>query len=710
MSSPHLFVERMKPIIERMRTFATTPFLLFMAGCDHMSPRADLPDELARLGDDPDLAGIRLEQGTLAEHVRRVRSAGVPLATVRGDFRSGRFAHVLPSVASTRMYLKQESFRTAVLLERTAEPLAALAWRHGERYPGSQLTYAWKLLLQNCPHDSIPGCSTDRVHRDMLGRYAAAQDVAGDLAHRAAAALARRVGEPDPDGHVTFLTYNVLPRARREHVRQRVQFLEPGSEFHVRDANGRPVSAQVLSRVPMKLEFSARFEQFDKEGRDEPVTLAIERGDRDAILADRRWRRWDGEEVEMLFDADLPAGGYATFTVVPGAAREIPQTDLRFGDDWAENERVRLFVHRDGTFDVTDKTTGERHARLGSLESAGDRGDEYTFCPPEEDTTFSTRGLRGEIRRVESGPLRATFEVTLGLSLPARLDPSRMRRAADRRVVPILTRISLGASRARVEVRTTLENVVEDHRLRAIFPVAIAAHRSHAGGQFTVDARPVDPPADPPGTAEPSQPTWAHRALVDVHDDRVGLAVYDRGITEYETRREQAGVAICLTLLRCVGYLSRSDLRTRPGDAGGGIPTPEAQCPGWHTFEYAVMPHAGSWLASGVHQDVESYLTPVSSGPVAKPMRPQIAREIELGPADLVFSALKRSEDGEALVLRAWNASDADVTGRLVLGWEAASVATCDLAERAGAPLARAGGAYEFQARGHAIVTLRIVP
>jgi mannosylglycerate hydrolase len=368
-------------------------------------------------------------------------------------------------------------------------------------------------------------------------------------------------------------------------------------------------------------------------------------------------------------------------------------------------------VRHDGTFDVTDKRTGQRHAGLGALESGGDRGDEYTFCPPEEDTIVSTRGLHGEIARVESGPLRATFEVTLLFSLPARLDPSRSRRAGERRVVPVSTRISLGARRARVEVRTNVNNTVEDQRLRAVFPVDVRADIAHAGGQFSVDARPIDMPSDPPGTAEPSQPTWAHRAFVDVHDARAGLAVSERGTPEHEVCRTARGAQICLTLLRCVGYLSRGDLHTRPGDAGGGIATPEAQCPGTHSFEYAVLPHAGSWLEAGAHQDVESYLTPVRSGPVAKPMRPKIGRELELRPDELVFTALKRSEDGAALILRAFNVSDRAVTARLVLGWDAAEVRVADLAERPAGPSLRAsGGGFETSVGPRRIVTFRIVP
>ena len=37
--------------------------------------------------------------------------------------------------------------------------------------PSDFLGYAWKLLLQNHPHDDICGCSTDGVHEDDEGRF-----------------------------------------------------------------------------------------------------------------------------------------------------------------------------------------------------------------------------------------------------------------------------------------------------------------------------------------------------------------------------------------------------------------------------------------------------------------------------------------------------------------------------------------------------------
>ena len=37
--------------------------------------------------------------------------------------------------------------------------------------------HAWRTLMQNHPHDSICGCSIDPVHREMMTRFKAVEDV-----------------------------------------------------------------------------------------------------------------------------------------------------------------------------------------------------------------------------------------------------------------------------------------------------------------------------------------------------------------------------------------------------------------------------------------------------------------------------------------------------------------------------------------------------
>ena len=72
-----------------------------------------------------------------------------------------------------------------------------------------------------------------------------------------------------------------------------------------------------------------------------------------------------------------------------------------------------------------------------------------------------------------------------------------------------------------------------------------------------------------------------------------------RGILETEVRRDPRGATILLTLLRCVGWLSRGDLRMRRGDAGPEMETPDAQEIGPHRFEFAFA----GWR--GPHSDAD---------------------------------------------------------------------------------------------------------
>ena len=102
-----------------------------------------------------------------------------------------------------------------------------------------------------------------------------------------------------------------------------------------------------------------------------------------------------------------------------------------------------------------------------------------------------------------------------------------------------------------------------------------------------------------------------HRTFTAVEGAEFSAALVSRGILEVEARPEHPGATtILLTLLRCVGWLSRSDLATRRGGAGPELETPDAQELGTHRFEFAVATFRGSYLESGSCKRVEAYTSP----------------------------------------------------------------------------------------------------
>jgi alpha-mannosidase len=122
---------------------------------------------------------------------------------------------------------------------------------------------------------------------------------------------------------------------------------------------------------------------------------------------------------------------------------------------------------------------------------------------------------------------------------------------------------------------------------------------------------------------------------------------------------------------------------SRPEHAGVPCETPEAQCQGRHTFEYAIRPHAGTWQA--VYREATEFQAPlyVRRGDETEGYLPdevwsdynpnafhgQISLKksvlsgelpgelsfLTLDPPDLVLSAVKRSEGGDSLIVRFYN-------------------------------------------------------
>src|SRR5437667_10875426 len=138
---------------------------------------------------------IHVRIGTLPQYIQAVQqqielSPNASLQVLSGEMRSSQYSHLLPSVLSTRMWIKQENTATEHLLERWVEPLTFWAWKLGAPYPKGFVKLAWKYLLQNHPHDSICGCSIEQVSRENSARFAQSQQIGENLVTHAMQHLA----------------------------------------------------------------------------------------------------------------------------------------------------------------------------------------------------------------------------------------------------------------------------------------------------------------------------------------------------------------------------------------------------------------------------------------------------------------------------------------------------------------------------------------
>jgi alpha-mannosidase len=705
---------RLRALAEPLRQRATTGTLLLMNGSDHLEPQVGLPEALAAVN-----ARLRDEEtnvviGTLPEYVAAIKRTDPPLATHTGELRSSRYAHLLPGVLSTRMWIKQRNAACEAALVRWAEPAAALAWLQGATWPGGLLRVAWRHLLTNHPHDSICGCSIDQVHEEMRPRFDQSEQIAELVAREALEHLVERMNTHAPDGDgVPIVVFNPSAHARTDVATCDLEV--PSGLIEVVDEAGQSVpchmpetwTRELLAQELHKdfvtsmidLARGGRLERYALTGvsfhqeagssvedvlltvsdQAEPNLPVVAEGIEHILASARRddimsfhvvVHEVQRARVELLA-AEVPPLGARTYTL---RARRTPsdavtaRAVLQTRPDAIENEFYRVEAEpASGTFTLLDKATGTRFAGLNQFLDGGDVGDLYTYCPPTEDLLVSRPHQPAHVEIMADGAVRAVLRLSMRYALPRRCVRSRFARHSETVECAITTEVALSPGVRRVSVRSMVHNAARDHRLRVLFPVPFRAEWSDAESAFAVVRRPAR--QSEPAASQAPWSDWAEtpvdthpqKRFVDVSDGSLGLAVLNRGLPEYEVLPETAhsGAAVALTLLRAVDWLSRGDLTTRRGHAGPAELTPGGQCLGDQTFEYALVPHAGGWDGAAMlvlreAEDFEAGLRAVATGAHEGEL-PAVWSSVSLAPDELRLSAVKRAEREDALVLRAYN-------------------------------------------------------
>lgn len=702
-----LALKQLRSAVNEVGGAANTAFYLLMNGVDHVEPNRVIPDLLARANERFD--DVRLQHGSLADHLRYLREhADVEsLPSFTGELNRSRYAPVLKGVHSTRMYLKQANERAQTMLECYAEPLSAWAWTLGAEYPQALLRFAWKELLKNHPHDDISGCGVDQVHDEDMVRFAEVGQIGWNLARNSSRALTRAIDLGSQDG-VPFVLFNTAGAARTGTVEVIASFSANNDlvgDFHLVDDDGRHVPHQELDRE----------EHFEMEvGRPKHRTRV-----RCAVAV-----------------RELPACGYRVYHAVAGSREAQVAAPVSVTDRRMENRYLQVDVNPDGTFDLFDKRSGRQLSGLGYLLDEADAGDQYDHAPCAQPHPVSSAGGTARVTVHHAGPLQAAIAVALDLELPVSLTDDRQRRASERVICPVTTTVTLRHDIPFVEVATTVDNRAEDHRLRVCFPTDVTTASAAADAHFDVLTRPLDTsPAH--GWAQPPSPTHHQRYFVDLSDGDSGVALFNRGLPECEILADGDRRTIALTLLRCVGAISEETLVTRPQEAGPPAKAPGGQCPGQHTFDYAVAPHQGDWQV--IYRDALNYRAPVylrrgddregydpnQAFPTdhaglrdlgATRMKPferggELPSELSflsVEPAMLTLSAIKRAEHDDRLVVRVFNPTDAAVAGRLTLFRPVAEAATVDLRERDVARLTPDGHTVDVAVDAKQITTLAL--
>ncbi|APO47530.1 alpha-mannosidase [Paenibacillus xylanexedens] len=649
--------------------YASTNELLYMNGCDHQPIQRDLPEAI-RMAEQlyPDIEFIHSNFPDYLEALRA--SSEHELSTVKGELRSQRTDGwgTLVNTASARVYLKQMNQLGQTILEKVAEPLATYAYLLGHAYPHDQLTYAWKTLMQNHPHDSICGCSVDEVHREMVTRFDKSRHVAEALIEESTSQITTAVDtsifERYGEQARPVVVFNTTGWERSGVVQMELD----AARLYFRDGHTLEEMATQMKAVDLSDRVLV-----DENGNHIPCTvedLGLQFG---YDLPDDRFRQpYSCRRVRIRFETENVAAfglkTYALVNVADDAKSGTPSktTTLLRGERGMENQYMIVTIADNGSFTITDKRTGRTYKDLGVYENVGDIGNEYMFKQPENEVARTTEALQAEIRILEDTSYSASFEVIHHWEIPESADemldqeqreliyyPHRKAQRSTKMIpLQIRTVISLSCNGKGVQMETTFNNQAKDHRVRALFPTDLVSAVHHVDSMFEIATRDNKPA---PEWQNPSN-TQHQQNFVDVSEKDAGLVVANLGLNEYEVLQDGRNT-IAVTLLRAVGEL---------GD-WGLFPTPEAQCLGEHTFQIEIIPHDGNGAASGAYIEAYQFQVPwtlaqteVHTGYLT-PNNTPFAWQGD----GLAFSSLKVNEDSGDVMLRWFNMTTDSATLKL---------------------------------------------
>ena len=634
-----------------------------------------------------------MEITTLADHLAGADAADPTLPVVRGELRSHARANILPGVLSVRPHLKRAMAAAERMVERYAEPLAAL-WSDPECLHGGHadtqrlhghhadvrgagslqrfLDMAWWRLVDASGHDSVTGCGVDETAVQVFARISEAEQLGQAVRDRVVGGIARGVPRdavvvvnPSPAQRTDLVTLDLevpadwpgvaleLPdggrvptqvEGRTPHLLHEERLDAAALPTFLPRIHGRELFG--LEIVTWELDAAARLLEFAlaRHGGDEPfdvddVRAAVAAATIDGAAAGTWTVRLHAAERRVLSGlVPVPALGWSSVRAVEADRRDGapgPQHPVRASGRTFDNGLVSVTVRDDGALRIA-AADGTVLDGVGRLVDGGDRGDTYNYAPPGEDV------LVGEPREVRigvaaGGPIRAFRTVERDYDWPAALDWTADRRSAATEPGSVAMRVELRAGEPFVRLELAIDNRSADHRLRLHVPLARPAASSHAEGQFAVVERGTA--AEGGSIGEHPLPTFPANGFVDAG----GAGLLLTQASEYELRTAPEG-ELALTVLRSTGQISRNVHPYREEPAGPQLPTPQAQMIGTTTVALAVLPHAGSWADADLPAAGERFRHPLHTALGRADPGGALERHEGLGVDGAVLTSVRRRD------------------------------------------------------------------
>jgi mannosylglycerate hydrolase len=620
---------RMEKIMKVLDNYSATDARLIMNGHDQMPIQKDMPlivEHLKRMYPE-DKVSVSDFEG----YVDKLREA--QLETVKGELTHSKHSRIHRTINSTRMDIKLLNTELEYKLFNILEPLAALATSLNLDYPHELFAKCYKILFGTHAHDSIGGCNSDSVNKDIKQRLLNVKEIVDTQIelYMRLISMGNNAKEEKTITIYNFLTYV------RENEFAEVEMITRTSNFEILDENNNPVEHVLLEQ-----------EIVDAGLIDRQVAARL--------LDIKVYKSRVKVRVDKIEGLSIR---YLSYREVEGQQElEISKCDA------IENEFYELKVQGNQTV-LKNKATGAVVENVVSIENSGDAGDSYDYSPPHKDLLINHENA--EIKNTGSIKSRQLEQLSYELSYVV---PKDLQERAESKLtveVSFEVKLTLQKGDPKVYLQVNHINKVKDSRYRLVFNTDIASEVVQVDSHLSTVKKPVYLHEE---LAVWEKEKWAEKPVsietfqsyVSMEDETRSAVIYTEGLKEYEVVDKN----IYFTMFRSFSHLGKRELINRPGRPSGiEIETPDNQLQDQSfTFNFAF-----NFNKPRVNKAFEAkeFLTPlkgyqlkefnrfnINAPKLSEPIKTSLSIDLK----GCVVSALKLTEETDDLFIRMFNPTD----------------------------------------------------
>ena len=544
----------------------------------------------------------------------------------------------------------KRNMRDAEVEVLDAEKWASLAWLNGREYPGKELTEDWKKVLFNQFHDLAAGSGIGVIYKDAQKDYDVVRWSTNEIGAGALQSVTERI--------------NTAAELEKPIAGER------SFPAVIYNPLGWERSGDVVVQIQAPAATDRSFRVMDASGR--IIGSRI-------LAADAQ----TGVASLKIHVAHVPALGYQVLRIFSPAMRAesvmMPATQASETASaiTLENDQLRVTIDKK-TGCITSLYQTRSHFETLAPGGCGNELQAFKDTPKDYDAWNIDPGT------LDNAPALLINADSVELINAREANPT-VRVTRTWQNSKFIQTMNLAPQADLIDIENDIDWHESHVLLKGAFPLA-------ASGPFATYEIPygtIERPTTRNNSWEKAQFEVAAMRWADLGDGKHGLSILNNSKYGYDA----AGNTLRITLLRSAKW-----------------PDPEADM-GHHHFHYALYPHAGTWKDALTVRHGYEYNYPLTAVVTTAHAGSLPAEHsfASVEPENVVLTAVKKAEDANGLIFRAYEWAGKETTAEFHVPAGATGATVTNMMEAPeGEPLTIAGDVVKVPIHPYEILTIRV--